>query len=55
LTAAVSGSYGVSGVKAAMNIVGLHGDEPRSPMPPAPPNEVEKIRAAMVKEGFLAP
>ena len=55
LTAAVSGSYGVSGVKTAMNIVGLHGDEPRSPMLPAPPNEVEKIRAAMVKDGFLAP
>ncbi|MBN1479250.1 dihydrodipicolinate synthase family protein [candidate division KSB1 bacterium] len=53
LTAAVSGSYGVAGVKAAMNIVGLKGDEPRSPMLPAPKSEVDKIRAAMLGEGFL--
>lgn len=53
LTAAVSGSYGVAGVKAAMNIVGLKGDEPRSPMLPAPKSEVEKIRAVMLREGFL--
>jgi 4-hydroxy-2-oxoglutarate aldolase len=55
LTSAVSGSYGVSGVKAAMNIVGLKGDEPRSPMPKAPADEVEKIYNAMVREGFLDP
>ncbi len=53
LTSAVSGSYGVSGVKAAMNIVGLYGDEPRSPMPIAPADEIEKIRKAMIDNGFF--
>lgn len=53
LTSAVSGSYGVSGVKAAMNLVGLFGDEPRSPMPVAPDSEVQKIREAMIRDGFI--
>ncbi|MBN1559160.1 dihydrodipicolinate synthase family protein [candidate division KSB1 bacterium] len=53
LTTAVSGAYGVAGVKAAMNIVGLHGDEPRSPMRPVPETEVVKIRTAMVRDGFI--
>ncbi len=53
LTSAVSGSYGVSGVKAAMNLVGLKGDEPRAPMPLAPQSEIDKIRAAISREGFL--
>ena len=53
LTAAVSGTYGVAGVKAAMKIVGLHGDEPRLPLQPAPAEEINKIRTTMIQEGFL--
>ncbi len=53
LTSAVSGSYGVAGVKAAMTIVGLHGDEPKAPLRSAPAEEIEKIRKTMMQEGFL--
>ena len=53
LTSAVSGSYGVAGVKAAMNAVGLKGGEPRSPLMSAPDEEIVKIVAAMQKEGFI--
>jgi len=53
LTSAVSGSYGVAGVKAAMNIVGLKGDEPRRPLQPVPQTGVETIRNAMIQNGFL--
>lgn len=53
LTTAVSGSYGVSGVKAAMNIVGLKGDEPRLPMMPVTTEGIKIIREAMEKDGFI--
>ena len=53
LTTAISGAFGVSGVKAAMNIIGLDGGEPRSPMPVLSDDQVEKIRVAMVGGGFI--
>ena len=40
---AVSGKHGVAGVKAAMNSLGFHGGEPRSPLIPLNPEQVEPL------------
>ena len=40
---AVSGKHGVAGVKAAMNSLGFHGGEPRSPLIPLSPEQVEPL------------
>ena len=53
LNSAISGSWGVAGVKAAMNIAGFKGGEPRAPLQPVPPDEVEAMRAKIRAEGFL--
>ncbi len=51
----ISGAWGVAGVKAAMDLVGLRGGRPREPLPPASAEAVEQIRQAMTNEGFLVP
>lgn len=51
LNRAVSGKYGVAGVKAAMNIVGLYGDDPRLPLLPLNIEEKKKIYDALNKFG----
>ncbi|OHB68843.1 MAG: hypothetical protein A2Y77_15535 [Planctomycetes bacterium RBG_13_62_9] len=53
LNQAVSGTWGVAGVKAAMDLVGLRGGKPREPLMPAPDDAVAQIRQVMVNEGFL--
>lgn len=53
LNQAVSGAWGVAGVKAAMDLVGLKGGRPREPLLPVPSDGVARIRQAMTKEGFL--
>ncbi|MCX8035978.1 MAG: dihydrodipicolinate synthase family protein [Candidatus Sumerlaeia bacterium] len=53
LTEAVSGTAGVAGVKAAMEIAGFRGGEPRSPLQPLGDGAREAIRARMMAEGFL--
>jgi 4-hydroxy-2-oxoglutarate aldolase len=50
---AISGRFGVPGVKAAMNLAGLRGGIPRRPLLPLPPEEVEKLRRVLVAEGLL--
>jgi len=40
---AVSGKHGVAGVKAAMNSLGFHGGEPRSPLIALNPEQVEPL------------
>jgi 4-hydroxy-2-oxoglutarate aldolase len=52
LNSAVSGTHGVAGVKAAMDIMGFMGGEPRRPLIPLTGSEREKIRDAIIAEGF---
>ena len=52
LNSAVSGTRGVAGVKAAMDITGFKGGEPRHPLTPLSEEERENIRAKIHAEGF---
>jgi len=52
LNQAISGTWGVAGVKAAMELVGLKGGRPREPLAPAPNEVVAQIRQALTDEGF---
>ena len=54
LNSKVSGSFGVAGVKAAMDLAGYRGGEPRHPLLGLKPPEVDQIRAALQASGFLA-
>jgi 4-hydroxy-2-oxoglutarate aldolase len=45
--------YGVAGVKAAMNLLGYQGGEPRVPLLPLKGSELEELWAALAAEGFL--
>jgi 4-hydroxy-2-oxoglutarate aldolase len=53
LNQAISGAWGVAGVKAAMELIGLRGGRPREPLTPAPMEAVAQIRQALMTEGFL--
>jgi len=53
LNQAISGAWGVAGVKAAMDLVGLRGGRPREPLMPVPTEAVAQIKQAMMNEGFL--
>jgi 4-hydroxy-2-oxoglutarate aldolase len=53
LNQAVSGAWGVAGVKAAMDLVGLKGGRPREPLMPATPEAIAQIKRTLVNEGFL--
>jgi 4-hydroxy-2-oxoglutarate aldolase len=53
LNQAISGAWGVAGVKAAMDLVGLRGGRPREPLAPVPADAVTQIKEALVNEGFL--
>lgn len=45
----VTTGFGVPGLKAAMDLAGFAGGEPRLPLAPAPPAAIEQIRAALDK------
>jgi 4-hydroxy-2-oxoglutarate aldolase len=49
----VSGNWGVAGLKAAMDLVGLRGGRPREPLMPASGDAVAQIKQALVSEGFV--
>jgi 4-hydroxy-2-oxoglutarate aldolase len=51
---AVSGSYGVAGVKAAMDLAGFVGGRPRRPLLPLEPDQVAALRGLLSAEGLLA-
>jgi 4-hydroxy-2-oxoglutarate aldolase len=53
LSGKASGNYGVAGVKAAMNLLGFFGGEPRIPLLPLNSDEVEELREFFIDEGFL--
>jgi 4-hydroxy-2-oxoglutarate aldolase len=51
LARAVGGTYGVSGLKAALDLSGYNGGVPRPPLRPAPPHVIEIISAHLAKWG----
>jgi len=50
---AISGPYGVSGVKAAMTLAGFKGGIPRRPLLPLAAAQVETMRRFLIEEGLL--
>ena len=53
LNNAISGSYGVPGVKAAMDLAGLHGGIPRRPLLPLTTEQVAGLREVLAGERLL--
>ena len=43
----IGGTYGVAGLKAALDLMGFHGGPPRPPLRPAPPAVVDVIRTQL--------
>ena len=52
LARSVGSTYGVPGIKAALDLVGLAGGAPREPLTPAPPAVVGEIRQQLVALGL---
>lgn len=53
LSSNAAGKYGVAGVKAAMNLLGLHGGIPRDPLPPLSNERQEELRTVLKQEKLL--
>ena len=51
--AAVTASFGVPGLKAALDMLGYYGGSPRSPMLPLPEAQKETLRNILVEAGIL--
>jgi len=49
LARSVGGTYGVAGLKAALDLMGYNGGVPRPPLRPAPPHVVEAIRGQLAE------
>ncbi len=54
LNQAVSGLWGVAGAKAAMDIIGFKGGQPRHPLQGLTQEAKEQIKQAIINEGFLS-
>jgi 4-hydroxy-2-oxoglutarate aldolase len=54
LNQAVSSSWGVAGVKAAMDITGFKGGLPRHPLRELSDEDKEQIKQAIINEGFMS-
>jgi 4-hydroxy-2-oxoglutarate aldolase len=54
LNQAVSGSFGVAGAKAAMDIAGFKGGQPRHPLQELSDEAKEQIKQAIINEGFIS-
>jgi len=54
LNQAVSGVWGVAGVKAAMDITGFKGGHPRCPLRPVTADDAGRIKQQIVNEGFIS-
>jgi len=50
---AVTATYGIPGLKTALDILGYAGGQPRSPLLPASPEAVEEIRKILEMAGLL--
>lgn len=48
----VSGSHGVAGVKAAMELTGFHGGQPRSPLIPITEEQAQAMKQVLEAQGF---
>ncbi|MDR9451971.1 MAG: dihydrodipicolinate synthase family protein, partial [Acidimicrobiia bacterium] len=53
LNNAISGSYGVSGIKAAMDLAGLRGGIPRRPLLPLTAEQAADLQDLLAGEGVL--
>jgi len=47
------GGMGVPGVKAALDLLGLHGGSPRPPLAAASSQTVDEIRVVLARAGLL--
>jgi 4-hydroxy-2-oxoglutarate aldolase len=54
LNQAVSGLWGVAGVKAAMDIIGFKGGLPRHPLQGLSEEAKERVKQAIINEGFIS-
>jgi 4-hydroxy-2-oxoglutarate aldolase len=52
LNQAISGTWGVAGVKTAMDLVGFQGGRPREPLTPVPAEAIAQIKQGLMNEGF---
>jgi 4-hydroxy-2-oxoglutarate aldolase len=51
---AITATYGVPGLKAAMDMLGYFGGDPRLPLLPSSETEKSEIREILAKAGLLA-
>ena len=54
LNQAISGARGVAGVKAAMDIIGFKGGQPRHPLQGLTDKAKERVRQTIINEGFIS-
>jgi len=54
LNQAISGAWGVAGVKAAMDLAGFRGGEPRHPLKPISDDDIRGIKDKIVSERFIS-
>lgn len=54
LNQAISGPWGVAGVKAAMDITGFKGGQPRHPLQGLTDEARERVRRTIINEGFIS-
>ena len=50
----IVGGMGVSGIKAALDLLGMHGGAPRPPLSPATDARVDEVRTVLERAGLLA-
>jgi 4-hydroxy-2-oxoglutarate aldolase len=50
---AVTAKYGVPGLKAAMDMLGYFGGEPRIPLSKLPPDDTEELKNILIRNGLL--
>jgi 4-hydroxy-2-oxoglutarate aldolase len=53
LNAAVTARFGIPGLKAALDLLGYYGGEPRSPLSPPSSDQIEEIRRILKTAGLL--
>ena len=53
VNAAVTATYGVPGLKVAMDLVGYYGGDPRPPLLPPKPEVKEKLKGILQKAGLI--
>jgi 4-hydroxy-2-oxoglutarate aldolase len=49
---AVTARWGIPGLKAAMEMIGLYGGDPRPPLVPLKESDREELRKVLTKTGF---